>query len=47
MVISKHGLERIRAKEPIHLFLVGCLNPCLQGMSVHVVWPQPFDKKTM
>ena len=28
--------------QPIHSFLVGCLNPCLQETSVHVVLPQPF-----
>ena len=27
--------------QPIHLFLVGCLNPCLQGTSVRVVLLQP------
>ena len=32
----------IWANQPIHAFLVGCLNPCLQGMSVHVVSPQPW-----
>ena len=26
---------------PIHSFLVGCLNPCLQGASVWVGSPQP------
>ena len=31
----------IWANQPIHSFLVGCLNPCLQGTSERVVLPQP------
>ena len=31
----------IWANQPIHSFLVGCLNPCLQGTSVWVGSPQP------
>ena len=31
----------IWAKKPIHSFLVGCLNPCLQRTSVRVGSPQP------
>ena len=27
--------------QPIHLFLVGCLNPCLQGTNVRVGSPRP------
>ena len=26
--------------QPVHLFLVGCLNPCLQGTNVQVGSPQ-------
>jgi hypothetical protein len=26
--------KRIWANQPIHLFLLGCLNPCLQGTNV-------------
>ena len=33
----------IWANQPIHLFLVGCLNPCLQGTSVWVGSPQPVE----
>ena len=31
----------IWVNQPIHLFLVGCLNPCLQGSSVWVGLPKP------
>ena len=31
----------IWVNQPIHLFLVGCLNPCLQGTNVRVGLPQP------
>ena len=31
----------IWANQPIHSFLVGCLNPCLQGTSVQFGSPQP------
>ena len=30
------------ANQSIHLFLVGCLNPCLQRTNVRVVSPQPL-----
>jgi hypothetical protein len=33
---------KIWANQPIHSFLVGCLNPCLQGTSVWVGLPQPW-----
>ena len=34
----------IWANQPIlHLFLVGCLNPCLQGANVQVVLPHPIS----
>lgn len=32
----------IWANQPIHLFLVGCLNPFLQGTSEHVVSPPAY-----
>ena len=32
----------IWTNQPIHSFLVGCLNPCLQGTSVRVGAPQSF-----
>ena len=35
------GLQGIWANQPIHSFLIGCLNPCLQETSVRVVLPQP------
>ena len=31
----------IWANRPIHSFLVGCMNPCLQGTNVRLVSPQP------
>ena len=31
-----HYNKRIWANQPIHSFLVGCLNPCFQGISVQV-----------
>jgi hypothetical protein len=31
----------IWANQPIHSFLVGYLNPCLQGATVHASSPQP------
>ena len=34
-------LHRGVVNQPIHSFLVWCLNPCLQGTSVQVVLPQP------
>jgi hypothetical protein len=33
--------KRFWANQPIHSFLVGCLNPCLQGTSARVGSPQP------
>ena len=33
----------IWANQPILSFLVGCLNPRLQGMSAWVVSPQPYN----
>ena len=33
--------HEIWANQPIHSFLVGYLNPCFQGTSIHVVSPQP------
>jgi len=35
--------EGIWANQPVYLFLVGCLNPCLQGTSVWVGLPQPME----
>ena len=37
----------IWADQPVHSFLVGCLNPCLQGTNVWVVLPQPTWKDLM
>ena len=37
--ILHHGFGQTN---PVHLFLVGCLNPCLQGTNVRVVSPQPY-----
>jgi hypothetical protein len=36
------SLKTIWANQPIYPFLVGCLNPCLQGRSVWVGLPQPL-----
>ena len=35
---------KIWANQPIHLFVGGCLNPCLQGTSVQVGSPQLINK---
>ena len=44
---KKHGkiwrvtsAKGVWANQPIHSFLLGCLNPCLQGTSVRVGSPQ-------
>ena len=39
-VLKTHDIW-IWANQPIHLFLVGCLNPCLQGTNVQVGSTQP------
>ena len=41
LVPTSHVNLWIWANPPIHLFLVGCLNSCLQGTSVRVGSPQP------
>ena len=41
LVVTLPSHTSIRANQPIHSFLVGCLNPCLQGTSVRVCSPQP------
>ena len=35
---------KIWVNQPIHSFLVGCLNPCLQGTNVWVGSPHPILK---
>ena len=37
--------EGIWVNQPIHSFLVGCLNPCLQGTSVQIVKNNGFKTK--
>ena len=37
-------MNGIWANQPIHSFLVGCLNPCLQGTSVWVGSPRPNER---
>ena len=41
------GFQTIWANQPIQSFLVGCLNPCLQGISVRVVSSQPSQTKSI
>ena len=40
--VKSTSLMSIWANQRIHSFLVGCLNPCLQGTNVRVGSPQPL-----